>query len=196
MPANTGLSVIRSFAFRMASTQIPVRPAPTCGISSASTSSGSDTTLPFTVGTSSSLNTICEPKHSASTDRSIRLTAAAASTRSAIRFIPSACISLLEISSFTVIPISCTAGKDRIGSAFFTGAVLRSSSHCLIFLLICFLPRSFLFPLFPRRFLPPSAPFFPTPVSCRRARISHRNKSPYSVRLCTACPLPVPAGTH
>ena len=88
--------------------------------------------LPVTVGTSSSLTTICEPKHSASTERSIRLTAAAASTRWAMRAMPSACLPLSEINSLTVIPISCTAGNERMGSAFLRFASPRPRSHAFM----------------------------------------------------------------
>ena len=64
------------------------------------------------MGTSSSDTRISDPKHSASTDRSIRLTAAALSTRWATSCMPWAWCSLLEIRSRTVMPMSCTAGKD------------------------------------------------------------------------------------
>jgi len=71
--------------------------------------------LPITVGTSSSKKRIFDPKHYASTDKSIKLTAARASVRFAIYFIPIACLSLSEMRSITLIPIICAAGKKRIG---------------------------------------------------------------------------------
>ena len=121
-PAKTGLSSISSTAFLMASTYSPLLALPTLGTSRAFAPSSSSTIRPTTVGTSLSDTRMAEPKHSASTERSIRLTAAAASVRCATSLMPSACLSLSEISSFTLIPRSCTAGKDRTGMAFFTGA--------------------------------------------------------------------------
>jgi len=74
---------------------------------------------PITVGTSSSAKRISEPKASASTDRSIMLTAAAESNRSAMSFMPFACSSLLFTRSRTVTPIRLIEGKDSTGRAFF-----------------------------------------------------------------------------
>ena len=79
----------------------------------------------MTVGTSSSEKRIWEPKASASTERSIMLTDARESTRSAISFMPFACKSLLEISSRTVMPIRLMDGKESTGIGLFTGALIR-----------------------------------------------------------------------
>ena len=84
------------------------------------------------MGTSSSETRIAAPKHSAASERSIRLTAAAASVRSATRAMPLACASLSEISSRTLIPMSCTAGNESTGMAFFTGDSRSASSHSFI----------------------------------------------------------------
>ena len=80
-PASTGLSVMRVRASRTASRKTPVRPAPTGGTARAWASSGVEATRPTTVGTSPSENRMVAPKHSASTDRSIRLTLAPAQVR-------------------------------------------------------------------------------------------------------------------
>ena len=115
-----------------------VRPLPIGGISSASASSSVETTLPITVGTSSSETRIVAPKHSASSDKSIRLTDARLSVRSATSFMPFACTAESLIKSFTLMPISWIAGKERIGNAFFTGEVFQSSIHFFISLFIAF----------------------------------------------------------
>ena len=75
---------MRPTAFLIASMYSPVRQEPTCGISKAAASSSVETVLPATVGTSPSVTRTVAPKHSASTERSIRLTLAAASVRLAI----------------------------------------------------------------------------------------------------------------
>ena len=134
-PANTGRSEISPTAFLIASTYSPERAAPTFGTSSDLASSSSCTTAPMTVGTSSSETRIVEPKHSASTDRSIKLTEAAESIRPATSFMPRACASLSEISSRTLMPMSCTAGKDSTGIARLTLERSCESSHALIFCL-------------------------------------------------------------
>ncbi len=60
------------------------------------------------------------------------LTEATASVRSATSFIPCAWVSLSEMSSRTLIPISWIEGKESTGIAFFTGASRRSQSHFFI----------------------------------------------------------------
>ena len=128
-PANTGRSVMRVSAISIASRNTPVRPAPTAGTARSRAPSSSSATAPVTVGTSSSETRIGAPKASASTERSIRLTAAAESTRCATSSMPRACVCASEISSRTLTCMSCTAGNERIGSAFFAGASHSPASH-------------------------------------------------------------------
>ena len=45
---------------------------------------------------------------------------------------PFACASLSEISSRTLMPMSCTAGNESTGMAFFTGDSRSASSHSFI----------------------------------------------------------------
>jgi len=104
------------------------------------------TTAFTTVGTSFSNTFICEPNASASTERSIKLTDASESTLCATFLIPSACRSLSFIISFTVAPINCTLGKERIGIGFFIFAALTSDSHLCIFVLIVLILPPRLFP--------------------------------------------------
>ena len=132
MPASTGRSVMISTALRMDSTYSPERAAPTAGISKALASSSSFTRRPTTVGTSSFDTRTAAPKHSASTDKSMRETAAAELTLSATSFMPCAWRSLSEISSRTVTPKRDTEGKERMGKAVFLSAEIISDSHCFI----------------------------------------------------------------
>ena len=95
-----------------------------------SSSTSVEMTGPVTVGTSSSEKRMGALKHSASSDRSIKLTEAPAfGVRSATAFMPRACRSLSLIRSFTVMPSSWMDGKDSTGTAFLTGAASRSLVH-------------------------------------------------------------------
>jgi len=132
MPANTGRSNIMVAAFPMASMQIPVRPAPISGTARARAPSRSSTTRPVTVGTSSFRNPMGAPKASASTDRSIKLTEAAASVRSATSRIPSAIRSLSESSSKTLALSHWTEGNDSIGMGFLAGFEIMSWIHAVM----------------------------------------------------------------
>jgi hypothetical protein len=85
--------------------------------------------MSVTVGISLSLKRIREPNASASTDRSIMLTDAPLGTRPAISFIPAACRLLSLTKSRTVIPISETEGKLKIGIARFGFMPNMSLSH-------------------------------------------------------------------
>ena len=87
---------------------------------------------PTTVGTSSSDTTILLPNASASTDRSMKLTLAPVSQRSATRRMASACFSEEPMSSATVMPMGWIAGKDRTGTAFFLSAEMVSATHLRI----------------------------------------------------------------
>ena len=92
------------------------------------------------VGTSSSATRIGAPKHSASTDRSIRLTAAADGTRSATCFMPCACMWLSDMRSRTVQPMSWMDGKERMGRGFLADVVKSDAIHCSMFVLFMFAP--------------------------------------------------------
>ena len=91
---------------------------------------------PTTVGTSSSEKTMLAPKASASTDRSIMLTAAAESTRSATAFMPRACRSLLQTSSRTDTSSSWALGKDKMGRGFLTGEAMVLATQLRIFIVM------------------------------------------------------------
>ena len=83
-----------------------------------------------------------EPKHSASTDRSIRLTAAPEGMRPATFFMPWACSVLSEIRSRTEMPMSWMQGKERIGVGCGAGLAMRSATH--FFMLRFIVDSSFL----------------------------------------------------
>ena len=117
-PARTGRSVMRVRASRMASIYSAVRPAPTLGTASAFACS----------------------MRSSSTDRSIRLTAAADGTRSATCFMPCACMWLSDMRSRTVQPMSWMDGKERMGRGFLADVVKSDAIHCSMFVLFMFAP--------------------------------------------------------
>ena len=62
--------------------------------------------------------------------------AALAATRSAMADIPFACNVLSEVNSLTETSRSCTQGKERIGSACFSGQEICCATHCFILCIV------------------------------------------------------------
>ena len=87
------------------------------------------------VGTPLSDIWIDAPKASASTERSIMLTAVPESTWSAMAFMPLAWSSALSISSRTVMPIRLADGNESTGIAFLRGASRSWSSQSFAFII-------------------------------------------------------------
>ena len=61
-------------------------------------------------------------------------TLAAVSSLSAISFMARAWLSAELINSATVMPMSCTAGNEMTGRAFFLSAAMMSAAHVFMFM--------------------------------------------------------------
>ena len=135
-PPKIGISLISALVFLIASIYNWLRPLPSAGTFNAWASSSSSINWPTTVGTSLSVTFISAPKHSASTDKSIKPKIANGLNSSLIILRAATCWSVSLINFLTLIFNFVAAGKVIIGIArlfFFSNTSFSHFSISIIF---------------------------------------------------------------